>query len=93
MGTLNPLVAGSSPAPVTLRDRKAAVVYRQVTLVTWAFAPEWLTVEEASRLSGHSVSTIVWLAREGAIDIADDTELLIEKESLREFQESLLEIA
>ncbi|HEY76225.1 MAG TPA: helix-turn-helix domain-containing protein [Thermoflexia bacterium] len=68
-------------------------MYHQITLVTWAFAPEWLTVEEASRLSGYSVNTIAWLAREGAIDIADGTELLIEKESLREFQESLLEIA
>ena len=64
-----------------------------VTLVSWAFAPEWLTVEEASNLSGHGAGLLFWLIEDGALDVRRDGDgWLIEKASLREFQESLLEV-
>ncbi len=67
---------------------------RVITLVSWAFAPEWLTLEEASWLSGHDVETLRWLIHDGGVDAKrqEDT-WLIEKASLREFQEILLELA
>jgi len=66
---------------------------RVVTGVSWAFAPEWLTLEEASYLSGHDADTLRGLIYDGGVDAKrqDDT-WLIEKASLREFQETLLEI-
>jgi excisionase family DNA binding protein len=68
-------------------------VPRVVTLVSWAFAPEWLTVQEASELSGHNTDTLHWLIQDGALDTRrmGDT-WLVEKASLREFQEALLEV-
>jgi hypothetical protein len=65
---------------------------RVVTLVSWAFAPEWLTIQEASELSGHNADTLRWLIQDKVLDTKhqDDT-CLIEKASLRGFQEALLE--
>jgi len=61
-----------------------------MTLVSWAFAPDWLTIEEASALSGHPPEVLEWLVQDGALDTGRDG--LIEKASLREFQETLLEV-
>jgi len=60
---------------------------RIVTPVTWAFAPDWLTVEQASYLSGHDEDTVRWLVEDGSIDTRLDG--LIDKESLHEYQEAL----
>jgi len=70
-----------------------AQVTRIVTPVSWAFAPEWLTVKEASELSGHDLDAMRWMIQDGAVDTrrTGDT-WLIEKASLREFQEALLEV-
>jgi excisionase family DNA binding protein len=66
---------------------------KPATLVTWAFAPEWLTIEEACELSGHSLDTLHWLIEDGAVDTRHDGDgWLIEKASLREFQEVLAEV-
>ncbi len=67
---------------------------RVVTLVSWVFAPEWLTVRKASELSGHDVDTLHWLIQDGVLDTrrVGDT-WLVEKASLREFQEALLLVA
>jgi hypothetical protein len=64
-------------------------VQRIVTPVVWAFAPEWLTVREASELSGYDEATIRWLIQDGALDTKQG---LIEKASLREFREALWEV-
>jgi len=64
-----------------------------VTLVSWAFAPEWLTLEEASALSGHPLDVLDWLVQDGAVDTRrDGGGWLIEKRSLYEFQETLAEV-
>ncbi|NLF02731.1 MAG: hypothetical protein GX601_17325 [Anaerolineales bacterium] len=67
---------------------------RFVTPVSWAFAPEWLTVPEASTLSGYDLATIHWMIQDGAVDakIDDKGAYLVEKASLREFREALLEV-
>ncbi|MGB9872941.1 MAG: hypothetical protein ACPLYD_14950 [Anaerolineae bacterium] len=48
------MAAGSSPARVTC----PALQREEITLVTWAFTPDWLTVEEAAELSGHDPEVI-----------------------------------
>ncbi|MCX7855984.1 MAG: helix-turn-helix domain-containing protein [Anaerolineae bacterium] len=64
---------------------------RVVTLVTWAFAPDWLTVEEAAELSGHDPEVIRELIEDGTLETREEGGVyLIEKASLREFQEALL---
>ena len=85
--TLNHSVRGSSPWRLT-NDKGGG----PVTLVAWAFAPEWLTIEEASTLSGHPLDVLNWLIEDGAIDTRHDGRWLIEKASLREFQETLAEV-
>jgi len=65
-----------------------------VTLVTWISAPEWLTIEEASELSGYDVEIIRRLIEDGAVESRrEGGTWLVEKASLREFQESLLLVA
>jgi len=64
-----------------------------VTLVSWAFAPEWLTVREACELSGHDVNRMHWMIQDGAVDTrCEGDTFLVEKASLRAFQETLLEV-
>jgi len=64
-----------------------------VTPVSWAFAPDWLTVGEASHLSGHDKDTIVWLILDGGIDAKrDGGTWLVDKWSLHDFQEALAEV-
>jgi hypothetical protein len=67
-----------------------SVSLRVITPVVWLEAPDWLTLEEASYLSGHDLDTVRWLANDGAFDLRDDG--LIDRASLREFQEALLEV-
>lgn len=66
---------------------------RIVTPVMWAFAPDWLTIQEACDLSGHDAATIQWLIENGAVDAEREGDTwLIEKRSLWEFQEALAEV-
>jgi hypothetical protein len=92
-----PLIAGSSPAGVIydtvvlLGEAVRFPMTRVVTLVSWAFAPEWLTIQEASELSGHNADALRWLIQDRVLDTKhQDDACLIEKASLREFQEALL---
>lgn len=94
---LNHSVRGSSPRRLTLQTtgyRAGVIQIKPIkTLVAWAFAPEWLTVEEASSLSGHDPDTLHWLIEDGALDTRRQGETwLIEKTSLWEFQQCLLEV-
>jgi hypothetical protein len=90
--TLNHSVQGSSPWRLTY-DRTGVFPIKSVTLVTWAFAPQWLTIEEASILSGQALDTLGWMIEDGAVDARrDGAARLIEKASLWEFQEALLEV-
>ena len=61
-----------------------------VTPVTWVFAPDRLTVEEACKLSGWDASSMTEIILEGGVDF-DDAGLIF-KDSLREFQETLAEV-
>jgi hypothetical protein len=92
-GTHKPLVSSSNLLVATSRqplDAKGKLcVQRIVTPVVWAFAPEWLTVREASELSGYDEATIRVLVQDGALDTKRG---LIEKASLREFREALWEV-
>jgi hypothetical protein len=93
--TLNPYVGVRilRPQPETrqtLPDGEAMAVIPQphvATMVDWAFAPEWVTVKEASYLSGHDEDTVNWLVEDGSIDTGQDG--LIDKASLHEFLEAL----
>ena len=60
--------------------------------VEWAFAPEWLTVEEACHLSGWDKASMMEIIDEGGVDLKDDDEILIDKKSLSEFQEAFAEV-
>jgi hypothetical protein len=59
--------------------------------IDWAFAPDWLTVEQACCLSGHDRGAMLYIIDEGGVDLSDAG--LIEKRSLWEFQETLAEIS
>ena len=61
------------------------------TGIDWAFAPEWLTVEQACFLSGHDRLTMFSIIEVDGVDL--DTEGLLEKRSLREWQEVTVELA
>ena len=67
---------------------------RRASLVDWAFAPAWVTFKQASFLSGHDAETLLWLIEDGALDAKNGADgWLIETLRLREFQETLLELA
>ena len=81
---------GAEQSP--LRDRKA---HRMTNLVTWLAAPDWLTPSEAAVLLGpaEDVTSILALMHAGAVDWEEiDGRLLVEKESLREYKDALLEV-
>jgi len=64
-----------------------------VTLVTWVFAPDWLTIEEAAMLVGHDEDQVREWAELGYVDAElVNGQWLIDKESLRDFQEALFEV-
>jgi hypothetical protein len=50
-------------------------------------APQWLTVQEACRLSGWDRPSMLEIVRDGGVDV--NTESRIEKGSLHDFQECL----
>ena len=61
--------------------------------VVWLEAPEWLMPEEAAYLSGYDLETLAWMVQDGAVDTRRDGDgWLIEKESLLEFREALLDV-
>jgi hypothetical protein len=63
---------------------------RIVTPVSWIVAPEWLTVEEASELSGHDPEVLVDLIWDGGVEAKQEGETwFIERDSLHDFQECL----
>jgi hypothetical protein len=68
----------------TMLDTKPDVA----TGIDWAFAPEWLTVEQACFLSGHDRLAMYSIIEEDGVDLNLDG--LIEKRSLWEFQEALV---
>ncbi len=75
---------------VHIGERMASPTTRVVTPVSWAFAPEWLTIRQAAELSGHDRETLGWLIQDGAVDARRwGKTWLIEKVSLREFQDAL----
>ena len=54
--------------------------------VEWAFAPDWLTVEQACFLSGWDTTSMLEIMDVGGVDLSHDG--LIEKRSLGEFREA-----
>jgi hypothetical protein len=60
-------------------------------MVTWAFAPDWLTIEEACFLSGRDRGYLLQVIDVDGVDL--NNEGLIEKMSLWEWQETELEFA
>jgi hypothetical protein len=63
------------------------------TMLDWVLAPDWVTPEEAVRLSGHDEDTIKRLILDGGVDaeLGGGT-WLVEKRSLYEFQEALSDV-
>jgi hypothetical protein len=68
--------------PVILRTRTAR-------FLDWAFAPQWLTFEQACFLSGWNADQMNEIIRENGVDLDDAGR--IEKQSLYEFQEALVD--
>jgi hypothetical protein len=66
------------------------------SIVTWTFAPDWLTPGQAAQLLGpaYDEAAIVALIDEAAIVAEEDPAggWLVEKRGLREFQEALWEV-
>jgi hypothetical protein len=60
---------------------------RIATPVDWLFAPDWLTLEQACFLSGWDEDSMLEIIDEGGVDL--NTEGLIEKASVREFNECM----
>jgi hypothetical protein len=65
---------------------------RVITPVAWAMAPDWLTLEQAATLTGWSLGELRQIIEEGGLDLKDGDALLIEKQALYEFQETLAEL-
>jgi hypothetical protein len=64
------------------------------SLVSWIFAPDWLTLAEAERLSGYDRELLRFLIRDGGVDAECHRDRwLIEKRSLRDYQEALVLVA
>jgi len=59
---------------------------RTVNMVTWLFAPDWLTVEQAQYLTGHDRGYMLSVIEADGVDL--DCDGLIEKQSLWEWQET-----
>ena len=60
------------------------------SLVSWIFAPEWLTLQEAEHLSGFDRGLLQELIEDGGVDAERfGDRWLIEKRSLREYQDAL----
>lgn len=61
------------------------------TGIDWAFAPDWLTIEEACFLTGHDRLTMYCIIGEDRVGL--NTEGQIEKRGLWECQEVTVELA
>ena len=87
--------AGSSPARPTFALPREDVMDRRVaSLVSWIFAPEWVTLSEAQHLSGLERGLLCELIADGGVDAERfGDRWLIEKQSLREYQEALALVA
>jgi hypothetical protein len=59
-----------------------------VTPLSWVFAPEWLTFEEACKLSGFYPEIMEHIIEEGGVDLNDEGEIALD--SLIEFREALV---
>ena len=82
--------AGDPAGAVSLNGRTMPA-----TIVTWTFAPDWLTLGQAAALIGWRDETgIMALIDDGAIvaEVNAAGGWLIEKRSLREYQEALWEV-
>jgi excisionase family DNA binding protein len=67
---------------------------RRITPVTWALAPEWLTIAQAAELSGFGPELLQHLIEDGGVDAEPlGDRWLIEKQSLREYKEALALVA
>ena len=95
-GTHKPLVPSSNLGvatglsvayPESVKMPAQARATRLVTPVTWIFAPDRLTVDEACHLSGWDRGTMRHIIDEGGVDL--DDEGLIGKQSLHDYQECL----
>jgi len=64
---------------------------RIATMVDWAFAPQWLSFDEACFLSGHDLPTMLEIVEVDGVDV--DNEGRIEKESLWQFLEAEVLVA
>jgi hypothetical protein len=64
---------------------------RYVNMVTWTFAPEWLTLEEACYLSNYDRDTMLKVLEVDGVDLDDAGR--IEKRSLWEWLEVSVEYA
>ena len=64
---------------------------RVATGVGWAFAPKWLTIEEACYLTGHDEEYMRKVIEVDGVYL--NVEGLIEKRSLWEWQETVVELA
>jgi hypothetical protein len=63
------------------------------TLVSWACAPEWVTLAEATALSGHDDAALRWLISDGAVEGREEDGLwTVRTADLRAFQEALLDV-
>ena len=67
--------------------------WRPVTLVSWAYAPDWLTVDQAAELTRLDADTLQEWISEGCIDARQDAggQWAIRKHSLKDFLELLAE--
>lgn len=66
---------------------------RRATMVDWFASPALLTVDQSAFLLGVDVATIQELIQAGGIDAVEaDGALLVDKASLRDFQDALHEV-
>ena len=82
--------------PKPLVAKPGHTMDRLPSLVDWILAPQWVTPDQAAFLMGrgYDLAEIHELMAIGAFDLRDtpDGGFLIERASLREYQEALLDL-
>ena len=78
------------PSPDEVTDKMLVSPPRIVNGVTWAFAPDWLTVSQACELSNYDRGFMLQVVEAGGVDL--DCAGRIEKKSLWEWLEVSAEI-